>query len=180
MCLDSNEYLLIIMDESILFSEKQYFRQWWIWIILFLIFAQLGFGIYSQIFKSTPFGNNPMSDSGLLLTASMMLVFISLFMSMHLNTKITKDCISVKFFPFRLKYRDFKWEEIDKIYCREYKPLLEFGGWGLRGIGDNRALNVSGNKGIQIIFKNGNRLLIGTNKYEESKKIIESLNLSEQ
>lgn len=180
MRLDCYEYLLIIMDQPILFSEKQYFRQWWIWIILLLIFAQFGFAIYSQIFKSIPFGDNPMSDTGLLITASLMFVFITFFLTMHLDTKISKESISVKFFPFRIKYKDFKWEEIDKIYCREYKPLSEFGGWGLRGFGDNRALNVSGNKGIQIIFKNGDRLLIGTKKYEEAKEIIESLHLFEQ
>jgi len=56
---------------------------------------------------------------------------------------------------------------------RKYKPLLEYGGYGIRGFGNNRALNISGNTGLQLVFKDGRKLLIGTKKGHE---MIEMLN----
>ena len=53
-----------------------------------------------------------------------------------------------------------------KSYVRQYSPIIEYGGWGLRfGIfGKGTAFNVSGNKGLQLEFINNKKLLIGTNK----------------
>jgi hypothetical protein len=56
---------------------------------------------------------------------------------------------------------------------RKYKPLLEYGGYGIRGFGNNRALNIAGKTGLQLIFKDGRKLLIGTQKGLE---MIEMLN----
>ena len=55
---------------------------------------------------------------------------------------------------------------------------MEYGGWGLRYgfFGKGRALNVSGNTGLQIEFNNGKRLLIGTNKPRELKEVLTKLN----
>jgi len=63
-----------------------------------------------------------------------------------------------------------------------YYPISEFGGWGLRGgfffnKGKEKAVNVSGDIGIQLIFKNGKKLLIGTQKKEEAKRVLETYNL---
>ena len=37
-----------------------------------------------------------------------------------------------------------------------------------------KALNIKGNIGIQIIFKNGKKLLLGTQKQNEAKMVIET------
>ena len=55
---------------------------------------------------------------------------------------------------------------------REYKPIMEYGGWGIRGFGSNRALNIKGKIGLQLVFKNGQKLLIGTQKADEIVKIL--------
>jgi hypothetical protein len=74
-----------------------------------------------------------------------------------------------------LKERVYNWEEIKSANIRTYKPLMEYGGWGIRGFGNNRALNISGNKGLQLEFKNGKKLLIGTEKSTEMESILEEL-----
>ena len=76
-------------------------------------------------------------------------------------------------FPLHLKFRKYLWTEIETAEVRKYKPLLEYGGYGIRGFGKNRALNISGNTGFQLVFKDGRKLLIGTQKGHE---MIEMLN----
>jgi TATA-box binding protein (TBP) (component of TFIID and TFIIIB) len=60
---------------------------------------------------------------------------------------------------------------------REYAPLSEYGGWGLRySVNHGKAYNVSGNQGVQLFFTNGKKLLIGTQKPEEITAILKQIN----
>lgn len=162
----------------VLFEEKQRFRQWWIWLLFAFLNINSWIAIYFQIILKTPYGNNPMSNNGLIIVAIVMLLFSIFFFCMNLQTKITAESISVKFFPFHRNFKTYKFEEIKHCHVRKYSPISEYGGWGLRGLSDNIAFNVSGNYGLQIELKNGKKILIGTRKSEPLKKIIEQIGLS--
>ena len=96
-------------------------------------------------------------------------------MKFRLDTKISKEGIYVRFFPFHLKYKHYAWDKLTKSYVRQYSPISEYGGWGLRlGLfGEGKAYNVSGDKGLQLEFIDNKKLLIGTNK---PKELTETLN----
>ncbi|APY09596.1 hypothetical protein BWZ20_04820 [Winogradskyella sp. J14-2] len=84
-----------------------------------------------------------------------------------------------KFFPFQFKSKLIEWQEINKAYVRNYDAITEFGGWGLKGgalwnKSKGRAINVSGDIGIQLQLKNGKKLLIGTQKKEEAMRVLEA------
>ena len=66
---------------------------------------------------------------------------------------------------------------IATYYVRQYSPLLEYGGWGMRfGIfGKGNAWNISGDKGLQLVFTNQKKLLIGTNQPEKLAAILEKI-----
>lgn len=162
------------MEEKTLYEERQYFRQWWIWLLLLIPMILLGFGIVKQVVFKEPFGDNPMTDSGLVISAGLLAVLAFLFIIFRLDTQIKQDGIYVRFYPVRLRFKYYSWDEISKCYLREYNPFVEFGGWGIRYSlsGRGRALNISGNQGLQIEFKNGKKLLIGTRRPEEMKMVI--------
>jgi len=166
------------MTDEILFRENQKFNQWWIWIILLGVNGLICYGIIQQVFLGKPFGDRPASNSGLLLVFGLILLTVLLFFSLKLETVITKDGVYVKFFPFYLKFKHYSWDQIQRLYVRKYSPIMEYGGWGIRGFGRNRALNVSGNMGLQLELKEGRRLLIGTKKAEELSDAI--LNIRKQ
>ncbi len=166
------------MTDEILFKENQKFNQWWIWILLLGVNGLTGYGIIQQVILGKPFGDHPGSNLGLLMVFGLILLTVLLFFSLNLETVITKDGVYVKFFPFHLKFRHYPWEEIHKLYVRKYNPIMEYGGWGIRGLGRNKALNVSGNMGLQLELKEGRRLLIGTKKAEELSDAI--LNIHKQ
>lgn len=161
---------------QILFSEKQRFTQWWIWVILLVPFFISGYGVYQQLYLGIPFGKQTVSDFSLLSIFFGMLCLPVSMLIFCLHTQITKEGILVKFFPFHIKFREYKWADLKNIHVRKYSPIGEYGGWGLRGFGNNKALNVSGNIGLQLEFHNGKKLLIGTLKGEELNQVLTQLN----
>ena len=78
-----------------------------------------------------------------------------------LDTEILAGGIAVQFRPLT-KRHFYRWSEIESIEARKYRPIFEYGGWGIRGFRKNRAYNVSGSEGLQLVFKDGKRLLIGS------------------
>lgn len=158
------------MKENSVFYEKQSFRQWWIWLII--IFS-LGFTIYNFVDNNESFSSGEMIAS-FAVTA---IIFI-LFFIIKLETKIDELGIRVRLFPFHLQFKYFPWKTIQKAYIREYSPIGEYGGWGLRlGLfGKGKAYNVSGNMGLQLVFNDSKKLLIGTQKSVEMKKFLPEIN----
>ena len=163
------------MDNEVLFTERQRFKQWWLWLILLGINGLFLFGVFKQVIGEQQFGDKPMSNAGLLITTGLTIALTLLFINFRLDTTIKRDGIYVRFFPFHLKFKYYSWDNLTKSYVRQYSPLTEYGGWGLRlGLfGKGTAFNVSGDKGLQLQFRDNKKLLIGTNKAD---KLTETLN----
>lgn len=154
------------------FSESQRFTQWWLWAILIGILilpARMLFSIWSGDNKSVHWGI-------LVINIAIPLLVFVLFLMLNLKTSIDETGISYQFVPFHLKPMKNSWTEIDSAYIRKYSPLAEFGGWGIRySFGNGKAYNVSGDMGLQIVFKNGKKLLIGTQKPDEIRAVLKTL-----
>jgi hypothetical protein len=162
------------MNNDILFSEQQKFRQWWLWIILLGIDGSLLFRLYNTLYDHTQLNGTP--HSGVFVSPAIMVTLTILFLTMRLKTQIREDGVYVQFFPFHLKFKHFTWDTLSKSFVRKYHPLSEYGGWGLRqGFGSGKAYNVSGNKGLQLLFSNGEKLLIGTRVPEQLTEILDNL-----
>ncbi|MHC4643443.1 MAG: hypothetical protein ACYS32_17515, partial [Planctomycetota bacterium] len=73
--------------------------------------------------------------------------------------------------------RIFTPQDLAEHYPRTYKPILEYGGWGIRCsfTGKGKAYNVSGNKGVQLVFTNGKKLLIGSQQPDDLAAAIEEM-----
>lgn len=160
--------------KTVRFSEIQKFRQWWLWFMFAGIKGVMGFFIVTQVLFGEPFGSSVVDNAGLLIGFSVMLILSLLFFIMKLETRINDTGIAVRFYPIQLKFRNYKWEDLEEVYLREYAPLAEYGGWGIRYsfVGKGKALNVSGRMGLQLVFKDGKRLLIGTSKPEDIMQIL--------
>jgi len=163
------------MNQEVLFSERQKFKHWWLFLILLSVNALFIVGFYKQVILGQQFGDKPMSDAVLLTMIGLLSLLTILIFSARLETVIKSDGIYVRFFPFHLTFKHYKWDRLTKSFVRKYSPLTEYGGWGLRfGLfGQGNAFNVSGNEGLQLEFNDRKKLLIGTNKPAE---LTETLN----
>ena len=165
------------MKEEVLFEETQRFKQWWLWLILIGVSAVAFYGLFKQLIHGEPQGQQPMSDGWLIFSTAVIVSVLGFVMSMKLQTRITPQGIAVRFFPFHARFKMYPWAACKKVFVRQYNPIREYGGWGYRlGIfGHGMALNVSGDKGLQLEFTTGKRLLIGTCRPAEIEQILQQL-----
>ena len=92
---------------------------------------------------------------------------------MKLCTCIDENGVSIKFFPFHSKYVLYKWDDIELVEVKNYSPLKEFGGWGIRfGKKNSKAFSTRGNVAIHLTFKNGGNRIIGTQKASDLNAFI--------
>ena len=170
--------------EKILFQEEQKFTQSWITLIVYGILALnlsvFGYGFVRQILMEKNWGNMPMSDTALVLTCILALGIsaglLLLFHNAKLITTIHQNGIRVKFPPFFNKEKFFPKETINYIEVRQYNPILEYGGWGVRmGMRKGKAYNVKGNLGIQLKLTDNKKILIGTQKKDQAEWAIRKL-----
>ncbi len=160
---------------SMVYQEIQRFNRTWIWLGLIpsaiAIAGLFGIGIYKQLVKGQKFGDHPMSDTALVIVfISVMALFILvalLFGFAKLVTRIDKNGISFKFFPFHFKFQRMNWEQIENCEVITYHPIRDYGGWGIKSNATGKAYSVSGDKGLQIYLKTGKIVLIGTRNEKE-------------
>jgi hypothetical protein len=170
---------------KIFYTEVQRFNQLWLkllmgaaWIASMVPFF---IGIHEQMIRGNPWGDRPMSDTGLIMTAVSVLILMGvitfLLFESRLIIEVDDRGIHYRFPPFLLKNRLIHKEEIASFEVRKYNPLLDYGGWGVRvGFpGKGKAYNVSGNIGLQLHLLNGKTVLFGTCRPDAIRYAMERL-----
>ncbi|MFK5983460.1 MAG: hypothetical protein QM499_11135 [Flavobacteriaceae bacterium] len=154
-----------------LFTEKQKFTQWWLWVLLLGIGMIPIIGIYKQLIIGEEFGSKPMLNVGLILFSVFIYLLIAFFYFLQLKTKITSGEISFTFFP--LASKKVKWEDISEVRIVDYGFV---GGWGIRlWTPYGTVYNTKGKIGLAIELKNGSKFLIGTQKETELKTVLKEI-----
>lgn len=154
--------------EKVLFKEEQRFTQWWMWLVL--VSTLLAIVIPLVIELSAQSWNTSSEDvSRLILNGSIAVIFIIAVLTVlvlsRLKTKITYDGIFIRYPPLKRKSYRIKVQEIERFEIRKYRAKREYGGYGYRSRRKSgQAYTISGNTGLQLYFKNGKRMLIGTQR----------------
>ncbi len=170
---------------DVYYYERQR-EKWWAWLVLIVIDLLLISGCIIQIGFGQPFGQNPMSNVGIIIITSALLVFSSLVLSGNIKIYINNDGVYLRYFPYHFRYKFYAWDNIRHIYVRNYHPIREYGGWGMRvsrwrltvnsmHINQGIAYTISGRVGLQIELNNGKKILIGTQHPEELNKVLKKL-----
>ena len=158
-----------------IFKEEQKFTQLWVHILLALGFIP-GIVIITRAWIQATDDNTDVKIGFLVVVGSMVLVY-GLMFSLKLKTRIDEKGIYYRFIPFHLSIKFIAWEDLNNAYVRKYKPISEYGGWGIKGRlllkkSKGVAFNVKGDLGLQLELQNGKKILIGTQKEEEVKKVL--------
>jgi len=160
---------------KIYFKEEQKFNQWWIWLLIAVCCGIWIWQFVQQIIMGKPFGNNPMSDLGVILTGIFPILVLLLFRLLKLETLIDEEGIKCRFMPFQRKYKTFLPLDIAKYEVKKYNPLMDYGGWGIRYGRKGTAYNVRGNIGLYLELKNKKNFLIGTQTPDSIRYGVEKL-----
>lgn len=161
------------MNGSALFHEvqrPQYFAGFTLLILGAAVFMTVS--LISQVFYNTPIGNDPTSDVALFFLWLLVGIGLPLFwLSIRLIVEVHDDRIHIRI-PL-LASREIDTSDIVTAMAETYRPIREYGGWGVRGTRNGtRVYNMRGNEGVMITLRNGRRVLIGSQRAKELQQII--------
>ena len=148
------------------FKEEQRFNQWW----LIVICTIAGIGILLNLARLLDLSGD--ISTGKLFGSSLGLIVCVGIFFVKMHTKIDKSGIKVWFSPFGFTMKSFRWNELENAHTRKYRPISEFGGWGIRVFRKHKAYNIKGDKGIQLKTKKGKFFLIGTQQTQNADRVI--------
>ncbi len=96
------------------------------------------------------------------------------FRNMRLITEVGGDTITLRFKGL-FKTRTIPISSVESADARTYRPLLEYGGWGIKFGPKGWVYNVSGTEGVQLKLRGSRPLLIGSRRADELAEVIRSL-----
>lgn len=150
-------------DQNLLFSEKQRFRQVWLWVMVLGVASLFWAGFVYQLAQVYTQGGHAVEVAGALVLVLLLGLGLPLFFyRMSLTTIVEPGVLKVRFWPFHLKpvviylhlVRDY-----DQV---TYNPILEYGGWGIRWTPHGKAYNMSGKRGVKLFFYHQKPIMIGS------------------
>ncbi len=174
-----------VSADSVLFEETQSLGRWWTWLLVAPAGAGLvaifGYGMWKQLVRGEVWGQNPLTNAELAWVGSLSIAIGTLSLVLlaraRLETVLTRNALSVRLWPLRA--RSILLREIRSFTAREYRPIVEFGGWGIRGSRRNRAYNAFGREGVQLELTDDTRILVGSQRARELERALASACASE-
>ncbi|MBC8489807.1 MAG: hypothetical protein H8D45_27645 [Bacteroidetes bacterium] len=172
---------------KVYFKEEQQIMKPWHWFFIIPIWLvtiiSFSIGFYQQFVLGIPWGDKPMTDTGLLFTGifvlSILIALTLLFFTMKLIVEVRGKGIRYRYPPVIRRYRSIQKELINRFEVRKYKPIIQYGGWGIRVKGRRMkrrnwgiAYSVSGNIGMQLYLKDGKKVLFGTQRSEAFERAV--------
>ena len=83
------------------------------------------------------------------------------FYVMELRIEVRDDGVAARFYPLP-SFGDIELKQIGRCYVRTFRPIMEYGGWGLRFSRHGTAYIMKGKEGVQFELKDGKRVMIGS------------------
>lgn len=155
------------------FTEEQRLPHWKLFLITGFLITLIVL-IYTKFHEATIDRKAVVIMLVSILIYALLIVFV---FKVKLVSKVNEQGIYFRLFPLHFRERFIPWSDLESVFIRKYNPVLEYGGWGMRinyHRKRGRAFNVSGNTGLQLILKNGKKILIGTHKEFEMKQVLKT------
>lgn len=156
------------------FYEDQRFNQWWMWLLMgsgCLVFVGMAMmATYVQFIEGKPFGDKPMTDTGLVLFGVSSVVLtagtVALFRSMRLETRVDRFGVSYRFSPFIRKWHIHYREEITHWEITRHFTC----GHGMHVGLKSRTISIRGRYKLALTLSSGKKLYLGTQLPEKFRQ----------
>lgn len=161
-------------SDPVIFSEVQRFTQLWVWLVVLLPAAMAWYGALEQLVYGHPYGTNPLSDQGMIIILAAFGILLPLFIfSIRFVIVVRNSGIYIKFFPVHFSFKHYPFESISAYDAVTYRPLRDYGGWGIRYSSQGKAYNIKGNRGLMLKFTDGKHLLLGSQESDVLKMSVD-------
>ncbi len=132
------------------FDEEQSFRQWWVW-------ALLAVALLPAVLVAATRG----LTLATVLAPLLVLAIAVLFALARLVVDVDRERITVAF-HFLWPKRRIPIADVRSAVATTYRPLIDYGGYGVRLGFRGWAFNVSGDEGVLVETTDGAKLMIGS------------------
>ncbi|HVN04471.1 MAG TPA: DUF6141 family protein [Bryobacteraceae bacterium] len=138
------------------FREEQRFE--WFWSVIFFVPALIvGYGVYRQEVLHQPF----LSGALLWPALAVCLVVAVWLLKMKLVTEVRDEGLYIDFI-WLWPERTIPWDQIRSVETRTYRPVRDFGGWGVRWAARGIVYHARGKRGVRLLLASGERVLVGS------------------
>jgi hypothetical protein len=155
--------------------EVQRFGQPWIWGLLALIVAGAWYSAFRQLFLNKPVGTHPAPDSLMAVIWGVFGIGFPLFFwILRLITEVREDGLYVRFIPFHRRFIKISGTDIICAEVYTFRPLRDYGSWGIRCGPRGKAYTVKGDQGVELELRDGRRLMIGSQRAQALAETLSS------
>ncbi len=169
-------------NKTLFFEEERFNQKWNLFLLTpvcvgFILF-QL-YSLYSQLVLKKPVGSDPLSDTWLIvmsfLVIPLMIFLIWLFSVTKLTVQVDSEKILIRFYP--MVKREIFLSDIGSFEIKEFNPIIDFGGWGLRYSirWKTTGYIMKGKIGVHIHLKNRKNLLISSERANELFRVLKEI-----
>ncbi len=154
------------------YREDQKARQWWWFLIIIpisVLCLWIGFTMIRQYFADEFLSGMVLLIGGIIIFA-VGVGFLWLLYAEKLTIEVRTDGLYIRYYPFQLSFRKIP---LDKLKSHKVRNDIMGLGIGYPFRGRGKVYNISGNRGLQLDFVDGKRLLIGSQKPEELANAID-------
>lgn len=142
------------------YRETQTASDWWLYKLTIVVTAV---GMGSSGIGSFRTGALWMG----LLCFGLGLIMAAFIWALRLETVVRRDAVYSRVWPLHLSFRKFAWGDMDRHEAVTYRPIRDYGGWGIRLGKEGWAYNMYGKRGVLLHLRSGKTQLIGSQRPEE-------------
>lgn len=144
----------------------------WIWMLIVGIsltaLIPLIYGIYWQLVQREPWGDQPLSDEGLiflfLFVLGSLALMTFLLLSLKMEMRIDDEGIHYRFVPIKNKWQLITKGEIAEYHYEKRFRFIDAPGFGhhRNRLSKTRSFRIRGGNHLSLKFHDGQKLLLGT------------------
>lgn len=154
------------------FKSVQKCKQPFMWLIILGVAVFIWYTTYQQIILGNQAGSNPASDPVLIIIWLVIGIGFPLALfNMKLIIKMDSEQFSYRLFPLHLRMHSYRMDDIEKMETVFIRPVLDFGGWGIRWGRKGKGYIISGRKAVKVYLKAGRPIYFSS---DEPEKIVDA------
>ena len=146
------------------FEEHQQFRQWWLLALLALVVLS---GLVPLVLLLITGDGSGDPVWLMILVAAFTILLPAWVVWVRLETNVDAEALHIRYRGLFVRRR-IAYTDIEHSEAVTYRPIKEYGGWGLRWRGKGKiAYSVSGKQGVRFHLSDGREVLVGSQMAEE-------------
>lgn len=154
-----------------IFKEEQTYRGTWVFYAVIML--EIPTLVLVSVLTLTSKTERQEALLALVIVASIMALAVALLANIKLETRIDEKGIHFKYFPF-VRWRLIERSQIKNATIITFNPLMDHGGWGIKGNRETKAYTILGDNGLLVDGGEKKKVLIGTQKPKELSDFIEN------